>query len=53
MSNLKLLSKILRLKGMKITRFWFKKRDKELHLAVQTLPERLPLCELRAARADR
>ena len=35
MSNLKLLSKILRLKGMKITRFWFKKRDKELHLAVK------------------
>ena len=35
MSNLKLLSKILRLKNMKITRFWFKKRDKELHLAVK------------------
>jgi transposase len=34
-SNLKLLSKILRLKNMKITRFWFKKRDKELHLAVK------------------
>ena len=35
MSNLKLLSKILRLKGMKITRFWFKNRNKELHLAVK------------------
>ena len=35
MSNLKLLNKILRLKGMKITRFWFKNRDKELHLAVK------------------
>ncbi|MEA3291599.1 MAG: ISL3 family transposase [Pseudomonadota bacterium] len=35
MSNLKLLSKILRLKGMKITRFWFKNRAKELHLAVR------------------
>jgi transposase len=34
-SNLKLLSKILRLKGMKITRFWFKNRSKELHLAVK------------------
>lgn len=31
-SNLKLLDKILRLKGMKITCFWFKNRDKELHL---------------------
>jgi len=35
MSNLKLLSKILRLKGMKITNFWFKNRGKELHLAVK------------------
>ncbi len=35
MSNLKLLSKILRLKGMKITRFWFKNRAKELHLAIK------------------
>jgi transposase len=34
-SNLKLLCKILRLKGMKITSFWFEKRDKELHLAVK------------------
>jgi len=34
-SNLKLLYKILRLKGMKITRFWFKNRDQELHLAVK------------------
>ena len=35
MSNLKLLSKILRLNGMKITGFGFKNRDKELHLAVK------------------
>lgn len=34
-SNLKLLCKILRLKGMKITNFWFKNRGKELHLAVK------------------
>ena len=35
MSNLKLLYKILRLMGMKITDFWFKNRNKELHLAVK------------------
>lgn len=35
MSNLKLLCKILHLKGMKITHFAFKNRDKELHLAVK------------------
>ena len=35
MSNLKLLCKILHLKDMKITRFDFKHRDKELHLAVK------------------
>lgn len=34
-SNLKLLSKILRLKDMKITHFEFKRRDQELHLAVK------------------
>jgi transposase len=34
-SNLKLLCKILHLKGMKITHFAFKNRDKELHLAVK------------------
>ena len=34
-SNLTLLCKILRLKGMKITCFWFKKRGQELHLAVK------------------
>jgi transposase len=34
-SNLKLLYKILRLKGMKITDYWFKNRNKELHLAVK------------------
>nr|WP_246345558.1 ISL3 family transposase [endosymbiont of Lamellibrachia barhami] len=32
---MKLLSKILRLKGMKITSFWFKNRDRELHLAIK------------------
>lgn len=35
MSNLKLLSKILRLKGMKITRFQFKDYGRELHLCVK------------------
>lgn len=35
MSNVKLLYKMLRLKGMKITCIWFKDRDKELHLAVK------------------
>jgi len=34
-SNLKLLNKILRLKGMKISLYWFKNRDKELHLSVK------------------
>jgi hypothetical protein len=32
-SNLKLLNKILRLKGMKISLYWFKSRDEELHLS--------------------
>ena len=35
MRNLKLLNKILRLKGMKLTHFEFKIRDKELHLTVK------------------
>ena len=35
MSNLKLLSKILRLKGLKITCFELKNRGKELHLGVK------------------
>ena len=35
MSNLKLLRKILRLKSLKITNFWFTNRDRELHLAVK------------------
>ena len=35
MSNLKLLSKILRLYGLKISDFWFRNRDRELHLAVK------------------
>jgi len=33
-SNLKLLSKILRLKSLKVTNFWLKERGRELHLAV-------------------
>ena len=50
MSNLKLLSKMLRLKGMKITRFWFKNRDKELHLAVKPYKNgcRCPECGRRS-----
>ena len=35
MSNLKLLSKILRLKGMKITGFQFKDYGRELHLSIK------------------
>lgn len=35
MSNFTLLYKILRLKGLKITDFWFKNYNKELHLAVK------------------
>ena len=35
MSNRKLLRKILRLKSLKITCFWFMHREKELHLAVK------------------
>ncbi|MFQ5668669.1 MAG: ISL3 family transposase [Candidatus Binatia bacterium] len=35
MSNLKLLNKILRLKDLKFTRFWFKNRGQQLHLAVK------------------
>jgi transposase len=46
MSNLKLLYKILRLKGMKITDFWFASRGKELHLAVKPYKNgcRCPQC---------
>ena len=46
MSNLKLLHKILRLQGMKITRFGFKNHDKELHLAVKPYKNgcRCPQC---------
>lgn len=46
MSNLKLLCKILHLKGMKITHFAFKNRDKELHLAVKPYKNgcRCPYC---------
>ena len=46
MSNLKLLIKILRLKDMKITRFWFKNRGRELHLGVKPYKNgcRCPQC---------
>ena len=46
MSNLKLLSKILRLTGMKITDFMFKNRNKELHLTVKPYKNgcRCPQC---------
>ena len=46
MSNLKLLRKMLRLKGMKITRFWFRDGDRELHLAVKPYKNgcRCPQC---------
>jgi transposase len=46
MSNLKLLYKLLRLKGMKITDFWFANRGKELHLAVKPYKNgcRCPQC---------
>jgi len=45
-SNLKLLSKILRLKTMRITHFCFKNREKELHLAVKPYKNgcRCPKC---------
>ena len=50
MSNLKLLSKILCLMDMKVTQFWFRKRDKELHLAVKPYKNgcRCPECGRRA-----
>lgn len=35
MSNMKLLAKILRLKGLKINGYEFRRRDKELHLVVK------------------
>ncbi len=49
MNNLKLLHKILRLNGMKITDFWFKNRNKELHLTVKPYKNgcRCPDCERR------
>jgi transposase len=48
-SNLKLLYNILRLKGMKITQFWFKNRNKELHLTVKPYKNgcRCPECDRR------
>ena len=49
MSNLKLLYKILRLNGMKITQYWFENRGKELHLAVKPYKNgcRCPDCDRR------
>ena len=46
MSNRKLLSKILRLQSLKITKFWFKNREQELHLAVKPYKNgcRCPTC---------
>ena len=46
MSNRKLLRKILRLKSLKITCFWFMHREKELHLAVKPYKNgcRCPAC---------
>ena len=46
MSNLKLLRKILRLKDLKITHFWFKNRNKELQLTVNPYKNgcRCPQC---------
>ena len=46
MSNLKLLSKILRLQSLKITEFWFKNGEQELHLAVKPYKNgcRCPTC---------
>jgi transposase len=49
MSNSKLLSRMLRLKGLKITCFEFKHRDKELHLGVKPYKNgcRCPHCKRR------
>ena len=46
MSNLKLLSKILRLQSLKIMEFWFKNGEQELHLAVKPYKNgcRCPTC---------
>src|ERR1700737_847962 len=48
-TNAKLLSKMLRLKALKITDFQFKQRDKELHLALKPYKNgcRCPHCERR------
>lgn len=50
MSNRKLLAKILRLKGMKVTRFEFKDYGRELHLTVKPHKNgcRCPQCGRRA-----
>ena len=54
MSNLKLLNKMLRLKGMKISLYWFKNRDKELHLSVKPYKNgcRCPECGRRGRIVD-
>ena len=46
MNNVKVPYEKLRLKGMKITRFGFKNRDKELHLTVKPYKNgcRCPKC---------
>ena len=50
MSNIKLLYRILRLQGMKITRFWFANQDRELHLSVKPYKNgcRCPECGRRS-----
>jgi len=49
MSNMKLLAKILRLKGLKINGYEFRRRDKELHLVVKPYKNgcRCTLCQRR------
>lgn len=49
MSNFKLLYKILRLKGLKITDYWFKNRNKGLHLSIKPFKNgcRCPVCDRR------
>ena len=45
-SNMKLLSQILRLKNLKVTNFWLKDREQELHVAVKPYKNgcRCPAC---------
>jgi len=51
MTNSKLLGKLLRLKGLKVTHFQFKHRDKELHLSVKPYKNgcRCPECGRRGS----